>query len=1596
MNGSTYTTDELLDLLESKLPQEMTGEEVAALKSAAQSTVEVREALLETLGLEHGIATAYGADLQDIGAVFAKLDKETRSRVQGSWKVIGLLSLTILLAALGAFVYVKSRSHSVPVDVAQRRAAETPPIDNQEPAGDLQVPVDPKDSELEAIVDGDATTDPNDPESVTEAEATATAAAKNNEVVVVPSNGEPAWRVFDDPPLRGDSTWRDSLNQIVRPIGGARLIPRTPPNNIRVRDVALHGTFSVLPPADGRSIRLRMGEIERLRWCFWRGDKGVLVRYLPEDASLRAFTVRRDGDHAGLDFASDGRTAIDRSIVRRVDSQVNVSWNKQTLPESIQGPRFSVRWQGALRFPDAGDWFLKVTTAGSVAVWVDDKQVIYRTAVEQPRTAQGRVWYGYTAHDRNTPKTASLRIEYTDSIDGAISMEWRRIANRAQGKWRRPEIPQNRIPASAFLTSENSDEAEQGLLATYFPDPDQDRPGPIQVQHLVDDDRGIWHHEFGTGAVDVRYEAGAVRIARGDFELLTLPMQPPEQFLMETQCQLQHAAVYNLSPLKRGDNQRERVATTELLPPADVNWNVEAADAEGIVSVKSDQDDSIAFSRSGDATPWQSMTTIPREQGAEINMKIDLASTGTGVMLVDPSNPQLALQLLIAEYEGTRVLCERSADRDAVAASYRRGWLVDDSFWVRLIVGLNDVRVQFSNNGQTWIMADQRTFAPNRPIDQPIRFGVCGSSESGTQRIRVGKIEVWRPDNLERLATAAYIARATERFGQISRDSTDWQTRFESLIQAQPDDANAAQWDVACRLVMLSSRMPSQERVKHVNGLLETLVPGELDWQAVKPALAEMPRRFDFSSRPLSWPDLREFYNKKALAYWSDHELRYRIADLTDTWRLQLQTNRHFGSARTMQGTPIDLGRLNLYALSEIGDSDRLWSAAIRQYGLAINGNGGLLEVESEDLSHLAQWMQLQAEHPIGQIEEPDAEKKAKELMVDSGGKYGWLRSLPMFHPLRVEPYSRDWQNLVHEVNAAIERQDWDAASEAIIREPLPIDSAVGITRGDVLVAMDVVVRQWLTRHPQLAASLQQKQQVGRLRLNRAIKRGDLTLLESIAVQFHMTEVGNAAEEFLADRELSMREFLHAARRYSRLAATRSADADHRDQWNARYRLAMALAGREAGEPTTRPVRLSGREISAEQFEQLVIDSLDYRSSTPEDTVQINTPVAPVTDSMEVVAQWSVDREASEAWYSYRPIDFGWGWRDDEIYLNQPSQLAAFNTYAGEETMTIAAGPVIESWLSRNTRGFGRPLVLQSYVIAPTCRNDRIELTCITRESGEVVWSKSFDDTIIGEPVLCDGTIVAIGLRNNTEKDGVCVLRRLDPATGQCLLSREIARVELSRGSVEAGRPLVHEDNLLFRCGGGVICCDLLGKVQWIRKLPFLPHQVDRLRFDELLPGDLLAADGCVIVSAPGSWNVECREIITGKCRWITSHPNLERVIGISGNRVVLATCNELHALDLNSGKVSWRKQWQGNSRSLLLDAVGNVNAPEHLDGQLSLLRIRAGDGTRLAPVKISGKTTPVPRVDRMLTDGQRVLCVHMPDSGRFTMTLLQPVEEKP
>lgn len=1566
MTTPTPTDEELIALLKDKLPHELSEEEVKDLRAALETTPAVRDSLIELLHIDQGISSHYAPELQDLDSILLRLDNPPRSsKTLRLPRALGLLVLGLCIVCGAVAVWYWSTPNQTDSPQEKSIAAN-------------------KDTQSK-IADADTKKQNGQPSKPPTSLDNKSKPDDNAGFVPPKIRMEPAWRVFDQGPDPKSIVWRESLHKTLMPIGGARLFPGP-----RDEGLILQGAFAVATPTDdGRAVRLRMNQFSQLRWSFWRGNEGTLVEWHQDGESLRAFKVRRNEQrliNPLLEKTDDQATSRDR-MVEHNDSQIDFSWNNES-PADDGGNEFSAKWRGYITVPEGGQWTVFATTPGSVVIRADDSQIIHHVpsdSKQEPVTLTGRLWAPLDNPEQKNPRTFAIEIDYGDVAAGSITLEWEREKRKPQRgkvtKWDRPLIPRHVVPATAFHTVDQAGKQEPGLAATYLPGPASDVLGNYEVLNLVADDHGRWSRQHFKGPVDIRYEGGAVHITRGENTLLSLPMEaPPEQFIMETRGHLTHAETFYLpdlgSKLARGpftDNVENRL-------PADFDWK-STPDSDVRLTKKPEHE--VEFHRNQAGADWQALAAVPRAAGCEVTMRIEHADPGTGVVALPPTSGRSAMRFFVGIHDGKRVFCTQPEDKANRNTFADKGWFLADRFWVRFTLSVNDLRLAFSNDGTNWIQVQQHLFQRNRSLDTHFQFGVGGTEGEGQQQVTVAAVAIRRLRGIEGLVNAATFKSALNELGDTHGPSADWAQVYDALVASRPDDIHAREWERGCRLAMIHAPTPSPLRQEHAIDLVRTsLMDSDFEWKHLKAALLELPRRINLSDPSVSWATLGKLYEGIAVEWWADSKLRQRIPDLMDAWYHQDLGILRLAEGQPLFPSPTGLTRMGMFALSNSGNSQRLWSAALRDEFLSTRSNGTPLQYRGTRIDRLTTWMQAQSIHnPNGTFGEAVVPDDARSVQFYE--RRGTLPQYSSTNPLATGTRSRELAILSQEIQEALEAKEWNRASSSIVREPLTNEMTSAIQQGDVQVAASVAIRQWVDEYPELALALAGQQQLGRVRLNRAIKLSDVTLLESVATQFHGTGVGNQALAILANRELSMREFLRAGTRFRQLSE--AAPAQKREQWEARYRLAMAFVGKEVGKPPSAPVQFSDYSMSPTQFEAAVANALVQGQSGLMNPVlthdRIQKTDRTYTQGQRIVVQpVSINRRRQEQFNrqsryfpEYDPVDFGWAVESDLIFIHQPGNLKAVNLETGEVQFDVSEPAELSKWM---TREMPRPLVTESSVIVPFFRTNHFDLTSIEKQTGNIIWRQSLDTSVVGEPIMANGTLFVVSMEELDSDKAVVRLRNIDPTSGRILLSRELLRVQINDSVRRVGRPQILGNRLFVRMGGGLICSDLFGNLRWMRQMPYVPAEVEPEQYAARILSDLILVDGAVVVASPGSWNIECRDLETGAKRWIFAEPRICRVVGECKGRVILAVTDGIQALDSKTGNVAWRYPWVGDPRGILLTDEGLVLVPTDVKGQEGMLiqALDAENGKLRNKLEMNASVSS--GTHRATTDGNRLFMI--------------------
>ncbi|HYW81139.1 MAG TPA: hypothetical protein VE890_16270, partial [Thermoguttaceae bacterium] len=884
--------------------------------------------------------------------------------------------------------------------------------------------------------------------------------------------------------------------------------------NIGEGRLALDGTYVAMPPkADGRRLRLAFNELEQMQWYFWQpnGTDGALVRWDARPKSLRAFAIHREKIPQPLARFTPKATGLDfsrGSATTRIDRNVDFIWNDATLPAGVgrSGPILA-SWRGLVRFPDAGNWKFSVTTKGMVLILLNGKPILYRQASAESETSLSRsIYFGIDGdpEKKKQPAVRDIEIHYFGEPQGdGLRLQWERpLVNPDRPTYRREAIPLQTVPLAALFV-DGSKDAQQGLRATYFSSTDSDAVGVIEIGQLIADDAGLWSERFDRGPIDVCYEAGAIRLLRGTIELLAIPANEPDQFLMQTQAELRGAETIRLRPSESYGELAGCSVTTSPHPLNVEQWTQDREGDEARIRIRS-VDDGVEFERFDSHDAHTALIEFDAVGGCEVIARLDKATPGTGIVVKAPTEDGHEIRAMVGEHEGRRVVYTNAMDASHLRDCAMRGWFVADRFWIRCEVGLTCMRVSFSNNTETWFVVQEYRYPPEEPLATRCRMGVRTTYAEGVRILRLGELKVQRLQGLEGLANEAALAAARRRL----EATDDLQASLQAIVDSPEDGISASDWAVACRVATLQLPTSRTMREESVKALLPAAAGADVSWQRLRPALVELPHRLSIGNETFARKDLAEMYQAMALRFWNSGR-RDELDRLVDAWYGQHWVV-WWGLIDTLP--PEELTRFAMLGLAIEEDWEQLWKAALREEFYSKASRFSNRWIYDEQV-RLAIWLQHLAAERYNTA-------NPQGLQLPAAWRDQQMGTLPSQHPLAVDDRSRELESTLQQIRMAIDAQQWDLAADAVLRLPATDELVAPSTDDPLLVSSRIATGLLFEEHPALVEAMSSKQRVGKLRLARGLKYDDIRLVDSVATQFSGTEVGRAATAVLADRDL--------------------------------------------------------------------------------------------------------------------------------------------------------------------------------------------------------------------------------------------------------------------------------------------------------------------------------------------------------------------------------------------------------------------------------------------------------------------------------------------
>ena len=972
------------------------------------------------------------------------------------------------------------------------------------------------------------------------------------------------------------------------------------------------------------------------------------------------------------------------------------------------------------------------------------------------------------------------------------------------------------------------------------------------------------------GPVDLRWQDGEIVLARGDVLLLRVPLkEPPAEGRLESNGTLRLLQALDCRPLPAPPRPGHIVLDTRR--PAELEWRTRAT---GGAAIQRREDGSLRLSAEQPDASAAAEYSADIAAGVEIEFQVSGATAGSCIGWSEGEG-RSARGMHVLESRRGRLFAETSDEREAARAE-EAGLFVPGVFWVRLTCGLSGWQLHVGPDGSHYGRFGKWTGYPSEAV-QKFRLGVLLAPRQGHREISITQVRLRRLDALQRFAQPDLIARvpATDH---LPRDGNWALAAASAFAAARPAGTDPGQWALACNIALLARAVPLQQRLAAAAGVVSSVLAEparvELSAETLREA-AIIGAQDDPEHRVRCYDSLAA----TCVAAGRSDFLGLLLADAVAT------PGSSAGKREDAGFFPPGLLRRRLLDLAQRRQWRELRLESARFVYLMRDEQGELRSPrDRHDLLRLALWARAEANSAL----------EEKERDPSAPPPVEWT------HPLLPQS-QRQAMNVVGELHAALRAGDAGHAAEILARQPLQDGILAVSSDGDLFESAYTHVKGLLRRAPELVAALDRRfASLGMFRLRTAEAAGDTKALEGLAVQFWGTEPGFHAALLLADRDLSTGDFCSAVARY-RMLLERSPP-EQRQTLAAKLRLASALLGEPEGKPITDQVALPGGTLPAAQFERLVNQAAGAHKAPGGWKLEDQARPAPGKGPLQFARLAELPAGAGDN----RPPS-----RQASLVLDGRNLLASFrgrlHSVDGQSGQVLwsqdLAGRSRKYWPS----GPDVPVVASGRIFVRGASGSTEGLLCLDGQSGKVLWRQSYDGPVLAGPVLAASWLYVVTARASLGDWEVC-LRRISPQTGESRMAERVARLRDDQRQPAIGTPVQAGDKLIIPLGASVVCCTLEGEVCWLRRLLYVPPDVDASLVAEPRSFEPLVLDGDILVNCPSTPGLTRIKVATGERVWSYLQPDLRAVIGKAGAHVLVASQRYLEALDPATGAAAWRR----------------------------------------------------------------------------------------
>ncbi|MBI5723927.1 MAG: PQQ-binding-like beta-propeller repeat protein [Planctomycetes bacterium] len=1011
--------------------------------------------------------------------------------------------------------------------------------------------------------------------------------------------------------------------------------------------------------------------------------------------------------------------------------------------------------------------------------------------------------------------------------------------------------------------------------------------------------------------LDVQYHKGKITVSSGGIPLMSLPLsRPPTDMYFEGKTRFYFMDARLAAP--PSDDAAMQIEPARNDTPDKFAWKLEPPDGWNYVKGK---DGCVEISAGPKDVTRIAIMDYQPAPGDDIIFRIDSAGPGTGVVVRD-LNTGLSYPMMVYNFQSQRVfagnLNDFSMDKtrtNEIAKILQDGKIVNESFWVRFQVGLYTLAILVSHDGENWWRAWFSHMQDESTRDR-LAVGLATKGADQKQKIKLGRVIIRKYDAVKKLYDLSLVDVVAGLPGfKKAKDMPDVEN---DLISAKPAGVPDWKWRSACMAAMMLKPVSNSVRHQCLLELMGNSVRNHYSPDEVTTAILQMPAWIAWRN---PFASIANLYDDLAQRQGPDHYQR-----LFELWMANIPKG---AGDRESMITPPQLTREYLLQLWVKQDWDRLRMATLQLLFFDDRWMGR--EERKRCLYSMCWWLNAMAW------------MKLPEQGVTAPTFAGSWNP-----PLQVSA-SRETLNAISEFETAVQAGagEFDAAIRVLIRQPLGDDLVPGGLEEQLYSLPETAVRRIIDGSADFQQALKGRLAgLGLIMLNKARQEQDIASIRTVSVLFAGTQSGSDALEYLADRDLLIGNYASAASYYRQLQSDPGRSPGQ--SVTAKHRLAAAMMGEQAGKPVTVDVVLPGGKLSAQEFES-VISALGAQQGqslgnlvADRENAQAPAP-GPCEMDFKVIGQAAPPTEIIKNDYQSM---VGWGYTaawapgGDRLFINTAGRLAAIGPQdAGE--LWVQQQSYKPPLQNSGYNDYCRPLVAGDAIFTRLLREGQMTLVCANAGSGALKWQSRLDDGVVCDPFVVSPWLYVLTRKNVVgELVDIC-LHRISPKTGESVQGTRVFRMRQGNWPLRIGQPTICGDLIVFRTVGAAVCCDMLGKPRWVRQLPFVPPDVYDEQYQNLAPGPVVAGEGAIYFIASGCPYVMALDLATGKLIWQHQNAAARRIIGLFGKKLVVATAEEIIALDIRSGQCDWRQE---------LPVYDSAVIPAEGDS-LMLVKLRHGPG---------------------------------------------------